>query len=168
MPLPPLNCRLPWRIWIPSNTWFTEPTRVLNPNTISIGSAVFFQGSQIICTSLQIGTLPLIFLGWMPFMPPNQQRQSSECNLEVEGNITVGQQQNKITFGKLAKAISTSTRKQLTNRVNLQSSVDAKQQEAKQHSNKIRTGSTPRRKIYLIHPLLLAEMQTVHSLHQSY
>jgi len=28
-------------IWTPSNTWFPEPIRVLNPNSISIGSAVF-------------------------------------------------------------------------------------------------------------------------------
>ena len=27
-------------VWTPSNTWFLEPTRVLNPNGISIGSAV--------------------------------------------------------------------------------------------------------------------------------
>ena len=27
-------------IWIPSNTWFLGPTRVLNPNSIAIGSAV--------------------------------------------------------------------------------------------------------------------------------
>ena len=31
----------PWGIWTPSNTWFPGPTRVLNPNGISIGSAVF-------------------------------------------------------------------------------------------------------------------------------
>jgi len=28
-------------IWTPSNTWFLGPTRVLNPNDISIDSAVF-------------------------------------------------------------------------------------------------------------------------------
>jgi len=28
-------------IWTPSNRWFLEPTRVHNPNGISIGSAVF-------------------------------------------------------------------------------------------------------------------------------
>ena len=28
-------------IWTPSNTWFLGPTLVLNPNGISIGSAVF-------------------------------------------------------------------------------------------------------------------------------
>jgi len=28
-------------IWTPSNTWFPGPTRVHNPNGISIGSAVF-------------------------------------------------------------------------------------------------------------------------------
>jgi len=30
-------------IWTPSNTWFCRPTRVLNPNGISIDSAVFLQ-----------------------------------------------------------------------------------------------------------------------------
>jgi len=36
-------CPFPWGIWIldPSNIWFPGPTRVLNPNGISIGAAVF-------------------------------------------------------------------------------------------------------------------------------
>ena len=29
-PFPPNNCRFPWGIWTPSNTWFLRPTRVLN------------------------------------------------------------------------------------------------------------------------------------------
>jgi len=33
----PQNCPFPWRICTPSNTWFLGPTRVLNPNGISIG-----------------------------------------------------------------------------------------------------------------------------------
>jgi len=37
----PQNCPFPWGIWTPSNTWFLGPTRVLNPNGISIGSADF-------------------------------------------------------------------------------------------------------------------------------
>jgi len=36
LPLPIL-----WGMWTPSNTWFLGPTRVLNPNGISIGSAIF-------------------------------------------------------------------------------------------------------------------------------
>jgi len=40
VPSPP-NCTLRWRIWIPVYTWFLGPTRVHNPNAISIGSAVF-------------------------------------------------------------------------------------------------------------------------------
>jgi len=41
-PFPPLkNCLFHWGIWTPSNTWFPGPTQVLNPNGISIGSAVF-------------------------------------------------------------------------------------------------------------------------------
>jgi len=32
---------LPLGIWTPSNTWFPGPTEVVNPNSISIGSAVF-------------------------------------------------------------------------------------------------------------------------------
>ena len=30
-----------WETWTPSNTWFLGPTRVHDPNGISIGSAVF-------------------------------------------------------------------------------------------------------------------------------
>jgi len=37
----PQNRLFRWGIWTPSNTWFSGPTRVLNPNGISIGSAVF-------------------------------------------------------------------------------------------------------------------------------
>jgi len=40
-PFPPQNSPFPWGIWTPSNAWFPGPTRVLNTNGISIGSAVF-------------------------------------------------------------------------------------------------------------------------------
>jgi len=43
-PFPPQNCPFPLGELDPSNnlyTWFLEPTRVLNPNCISIGSAIF-------------------------------------------------------------------------------------------------------------------------------
>jgi len=36
----PLKLPLPMGSWTPSNTWFPWPTQVLNPNGISIGSAV--------------------------------------------------------------------------------------------------------------------------------
>ena len=39
-PFPSENCPFIWGIWILSNTWFPGPTRVLNSNGISIGSAV--------------------------------------------------------------------------------------------------------------------------------
>jgi len=39
-PLSIKDCPFPWGIWTPSNTWFLGPSRVLNPNGISIGSAV--------------------------------------------------------------------------------------------------------------------------------
>jgi len=40
--LPPQNCPFPWEIWTP---WFLGPTRVLNQNSISIGStSVVFAG----------------------------------------------------------------------------------------------------------------------------
>jgi len=41
-PFPAQNCPQS-NMWLPeqSNTWFPGPTRVLNPNGISIGSAVF-------------------------------------------------------------------------------------------------------------------------------
>jgi len=41
LPLSPLKLLLPTgRFGPPYNTWFTEPTRVFNPNSISIGSAI--------------------------------------------------------------------------------------------------------------------------------
>jgi len=40
-PIPTENCPFPWGIWTPSNTWFPEPTWVLNANSISISSAIF-------------------------------------------------------------------------------------------------------------------------------
>ena len=39
LPLKISSCH--WGIWTPSNIWFPEPTWVLNPNDISICSAVF-------------------------------------------------------------------------------------------------------------------------------
>ena len=39
----PNNCPFAWGIWAPSNTIFLGPTRVHNPNGISICSAVFAQ-----------------------------------------------------------------------------------------------------------------------------
>jgi len=47
-PFPPQNCSFSWGIWTPSNTWFREPTRVLDPNGISIGSAVFAGFTSVI------------------------------------------------------------------------------------------------------------------------
>jgi len=35
------HCPFAWEIWIPSNTRFLWPTQVLNPNGISVGSAIF-------------------------------------------------------------------------------------------------------------------------------
>jgi len=40
-PFPPQNCPFHGRIWSPFNTWFLGPTRVLNPNGIAIGAAIF-------------------------------------------------------------------------------------------------------------------------------
>jgi len=39
--LPLQNCPFPWGIWTPTNTWFPGPTQIINPNCISIGSAIF-------------------------------------------------------------------------------------------------------------------------------
>jgi len=45
-PFPLSKLPIPMGIWTPSNTWFPGPTRVLNSNGISIGSAVL-QGSLV-------------------------------------------------------------------------------------------------------------------------
>jgi len=39
-PFPRQNCPFPRGIWTPINRWFPWPTRVHNPNGISIGSPV--------------------------------------------------------------------------------------------------------------------------------
>ena len=44
MPLSPSKLPIPMGdvvLWTPSNTWFLGPNQVLNPNSISIASAVF-------------------------------------------------------------------------------------------------------------------------------
>jgi len=40
-PSPRQNCPSPWGIWTPNIICFPGPTRVLNPNSVSIGSAIF-------------------------------------------------------------------------------------------------------------------------------
>jgi len=44
-------------------------------------------GHMQVCTSLQTdvhaSTPPLFFTGWMPFLPPNQQRQSTEMQVAL-------------------------------------------------------------------------------------
>jgi len=39
----PKKCPLSWGIWTPSNSWFLGPFWAHNPNSITIGSAVFAQ-----------------------------------------------------------------------------------------------------------------------------
>jgi len=43
----PQNCPFPWGCGPASNTWFHGPTPVLNPNGISIGSAVFARVTSV-------------------------------------------------------------------------------------------------------------------------
>ena len=56
---PSQNRPFSWGIWTPSNTWFPGPTQVLNPNGISIGSAVFAQVTAGCPYTLQ----------WVPLSP---------------------------------------------------------------------------------------------------
>jgi len=54
---PKIGCHgsVPQHRWTPSNTWFLGPIRVLNQNGISIGSAVFAQGTTECPYTLQWG-----------------------------------------------------------------------------------------------------------------
>jgi len=61
-------------------------------------------GHMQVCTSLQTdnhaSTSPLFFTGWMPFVPPNQQRQSTEGrSTESSYNVAI----TKILSAKLLK-----------------------------------------------------------------
>ena len=64
-PFPP-KIALPWWIWTPLNTWFLGPTWILNPNGISIGSAIFAQLMAGFPYTLQWSALcPLIIAHFM-------------------------------------------------------------------------------------------------------
>jgi len=60
-PFLPQNYFFPWGSGPRSNTWFHRPTRVLNPNGISIGSAVFAGLTSV--TDQQIDQQTML-LGW--------------------------------------------------------------------------------------------------------
>jgi len=58
-------------------------------------------GHMQVCTSLQTGnhaSTPLLsfFTGWLPFLPPNQQRQSTEGNCNLFDNQRFSQVMAKI------------------------------------------------------------------------
>ena len=61
-PFTPQNCPFPWGIWTPSNTWFLGPTRVHNPNGISISSALFTGLTSVTNQSTKHGT-PSVTIG---------------------------------------------------------------------------------------------------------
>jgi len=46
-PFPSQNCPFPWGSGPPSNTWFSGTTRVINPNSISIGSAILAELTNV-------------------------------------------------------------------------------------------------------------------------
>jgi len=45
--LSPQNCPFPWGMFTSSNIWFLGPTQVLNPNGISVGSAIFAELTSV-------------------------------------------------------------------------------------------------------------------------
>ena len=64
-------------------------------------------GHMQVCTSLQTdnhaSTPPLgFFTGRMPFLPPNQQRQSTECTQSTEGTTCILRSGVKLTKGCIA------------------------------------------------------------------
>jgi len=65
-------------------------------------------GSMQVCTSLQTdnhaSTPPLVFTGRMPFLPPNQQRQSTEGLMYTCSNSEIDK---RINVSKIANDIST-------------------------------------------------------------
>ena len=53
------NSPFPWGSGLPSNTWYLGPTRVIMPNGMSIGSAIFvWVPNAMLYTALSIGKKP--------------------------------------------------------------------------------------------------------------
>jgi len=76
-----------WGIWTPSNTWFPGPTRMLNPNDISIVSAVFAQPRQ---------SIPIFYngtpIGWAVFAGPTTvtDQQTDRPTNHATRSLTIG------------------------------------------------------------------------------
>jgi len=71
---PKIGCHgnVPQHCWTPSNTWFLGPIRAHNPNGISIGSAVFAQGTTGCPYTLK----------WDALFP------AQNCPFPVQGHVT--------------------------------------------------------------------------------
>ena len=87
-PLSPQNCPFPWGSGPSSNTWFPGPTQVLNPNDISIGSAVF----------AQLAVLSLYFTMGYPFSPKNAPSRGDLDPHLIHGSLGPPESSTQTTF----------------------------------------------------------------------
>ena len=75
-------------IWFPSNTWYLGPTRVINPNGISIRLAVFIWVSNaVLYNELSVGKKPpkLPQSRWDFVTPPEEDRAPAMGNMQKIG-----------------------------------------------------------------------------------
>jgi len=102
-PFPPQNCPFPWRNLDPtSNTWFLGPTQVLNPNGISIGSAVFAGLTSVTdwqpdhaTWSVKIGC---IYVGSTVMWPNNNNHRNTYRHKNAQSN-------SKYMFAKMCRKL---------------------------------------------------------------
>ena len=83
----------------PSNTWYLWPTRVINPNGISIGSAVFvWVPNAMLYSALSMGKKPPYCpFSWYLVTPPYDDRATAI------GNMHKNLVKSRVWFGKYAR-----------------------------------------------------------------
>jgi len=76
----PKNAPSPWGIGSPSNTWYLGPIWVINPNGISIGSAVFvWVPNAMLHSALSLEKNKIAPSPWDFVTPPEEDRAMAKC-----------------------------------------------------------------------------------------
>jgi len=84
----PLKIVSSYRDWTPSNTWFIGPTRVHNPNDITIVSAVF-AGLTIVTDRQTNHASPSVIIGRSTAMRPNNKKEEKK-SIHTDSKVLYG------------------------------------------------------------------------------
>jgi len=85
--LHPQNCPFTWGYWPQSNTWFLGSTRVLNPNGLSIGSAVFVGFTTVTSRQTDRPSYSLVIIGCIYVCSAVMQRKKLVASASSEADL---------------------------------------------------------------------------------